>query len=462
MAENLIEKSSLDGNEKIYIHGSNINGERYFVKSSTLSNNTNQNILEYTTENGYDLLKQIDNYDANFLIGSPTVNLDNQSSEMLNDHNRFIYWDKLRSHFSAGRHNNVNDIIPQWLVGKLAQYTAVFGWGNFAYGGKNFVNGSQNKAQFISGYENRGGATYAQTQGAFNANFGVGSIVEGTENYLGSTLYSFTYDKPSKTFTINGDYTAFFALGDLLGIRVLNVVNNYYTVATGVITSITLSGGNTLITTGIENWIDQNFTTGMLFNAEISSGNRNSSVSGNANVVQNANYSTIIGRNNYINQLNNSYITGQNNVVNNLTNIKIVGDNITPLNSYGYYESNSDSHIISRFHPIILDMGSLKRLIMHPTDDVFFRIPNNVLWQVGLNGFLKNETLNTYHEVNGSALISKDTSANVLTQSTTVSGGGTYNFNFAIYQSGNSLVIEFPNNDILKGAFEVVIKQINL
>lgn len=388
---------------------------------------------------------------SNFLYGSPTVLLDNTTSAMLNDNNRFFYFDKLRSHFSAGRHNNLADVVPQWRVEKLAQYSASFGWDQFLYGGHGTTNGDKTKGQFSSGYQNRGFAPYAQTQGFQNINGGTTTIVEGSENYVGGTLYDATYNIGTGEFTIVGvDLTAVFLVNRYMGIRVYNAANSYYTQATGEILSVTYSAGNTVIIGAHTNWTDFAFASCQIFNLEHNSNSKANFVAGNGNKMENVEHVNVIGK---------------NNILQGRQNVTLIGDNLkaefdaSQIHGTEKYTENGDCQTIFCY-PKLVDIGSNIKRFSYDNGNTTIPIPLNSSWYVKVTAVFKNTSTNATYSVDGSVLLHRGSSGAATIDSQTITDSGGYGLVAYGFSSGTQFGIQFTTADSLRGSAEIKIIQV--
>lgn len=395
-----------------------------------------------------DYIKIAPQYDKDFLFGSPSVNLGGGTTEELNVHNRFLYWNDLRSHFTAGRHNTL-DITPQWRADKLAQYSSSFGWDQFLYGGANTTNGDNAKGQFNAGYSNRGWSPYTHTLGFQNSNGGLSSTVLGSENYLGSELYNATYDNTLKEWTIPGvDLTSDFTVGDFMGVRSFYVTNGYYTTFTGEITEVSFVGGNTIIKGEHDSWSNEIITEGQIFSLE---------------EVLSQSHSTIIGKRN-VNELSpNSIIIGNNNIAENNESVVCIGENLHNQIDFSQafgteiYTENGD---VQTYHlyPKIIDIGSNINRLAIDGNNPFIDVPENASWLIKGEGVVKNLTNGTTIKSGIEVVLHRDgSSAGVIDEQTTTGG---ISLAAALFTSGTRLVFQFINADDFRGSFDIKIIQV--
>lgn len=165
---------------------------------------------------------------ATFLLGSPYLRPPSDSELGKNHWNRLLFWNPWRSTMIMGRVNNLNfttneSHLQQWDPSIVAQYSFASGWDQIPYGGlydatNNNTRGDNAKGQGMMGYQNRGGASYAQTLGQWNINMVIGGAILGRENSQGRPFYPWT-NSVGRMIDVTGDVRSAFPTGEVAFVR---------------------------------------------------------------------------------------------------------------------------------------------------------------------------------------------------------------------------------------------------
>ena len=285
-----------------------------------LSNQTifgaSENVLKLSTA------RTSGSYNQHLLFGGPTVDLPGTDGTSENEYSRLIYFNQDRAFFLAGRVNSITDIgnssVKQWDGGRVAQYSASFGWNNYPYGGYSSVNGALGKGQTVGGYNNRSLDAYAQTWGQNNINGSFRGTVLGNENVIGRTMYDFSrYDTTTATAYVKTDVTAQFPVNSLVVSRTYDSANSYYVPAHARVTAVSYSGGTDTTSITFDrkyfNITDYFQSSGQLIRGEPGVGTYSNHARGALNYISGAT-NVVDGVSNTVSGERN-YLTGKSNTV---------------------------------------------------------------------------------------------------------------------------------------------------